>query len=162
VGDFDPFALPVIMKASGQSLKDVLDQLAEHSGLLGLSGVSGDVRDLEKEAAQGNERARLALDVFVAGIRQHLGSMLVELGGADAIVFTGGIGENRAAIRAKVCADLEGLGIVLNPSKNASAKGEMCVSSSESNTQVWIVPTNEELIVARQTGELLRKSGFSA
>jgi acetate kinase len=156
VGDFDPFALPVLMKATGKSLHELLDDLAERSGLLGLSGVSGDVRDLEEAAAKGNTRARLALDVFVAGIRQHLGAMLVELGGADAIVFTGGIGENGVNIRAGVCAKLAELGIVLDSSKNATAKGEVCVSAPESRTQVWVVPTNEELIVARQTRDLLR------
>jgi acetate kinase len=157
VGDFDVFALPVVMKATGKSLEALLDELAERSGLLGLSGLSGDVRDLEEAAAAGNERARLALDVFVAGIRQHLGSMLIELGGADAIVFTGGIGENGVNIRADVCAGLQELGIELDSAKNASAKGEMCISTPASRTQLWIVPTNEELIVARQTRELLNK-----
>lgn len=155
VGDFDPFALPVVMKATGKSLEEVLDELAERSGLLGLSGVSGDVRDLEEAAARGNERARLALEVFVAGIRQHLGAMMIELAGADAIVFTGGIGENGVNIRAEVCANLAGIGIVLDPAKNATARGEVCISVPESISQVWIVPTNEELIVARQTRDLL-------
>jgi acetate kinase len=162
VGDFDPFALPLVMKAYGKSLDEVLDELAERSGLLGLSGLSGDVRDLEASAAKGNERARLALDVFVAGIRQHLGSMLFELDGADAVVFTGGIGENGVNIRSGVCANLARLGILLDRRLNASAEGEMCISAPESQTQIWIVPTNEELIVARQTRDLLRTSGFPA
>ena len=98
-GDFDPFAIPVIMQHTGQTLEQVLGDLAERSGLLGLSGVSGDVRDLEEAAANGNERAQLALDVFVSDIRHSLGAMLVELGGADCIVFTGGIGENGTHIR---------------------------------------------------------------
>src|SRR5690606_19181262 len=89
-GDFDPFAIPVIMKHTGKSLGEVLNDLAEKSGLLGLSGVSGDVRDLEEAAAAGNARARLALDVFTSDVRKALGAMLTELGGADAIVFTGG------------------------------------------------------------------------
>ncbi len=155
VGDFDPFALPLIIKATGMSLEEVLNELAERSGLLGLSGVSGDVRDLEEAAAKGNDRARLALDVFVAGIRQYLGSMLVALGGADAIIFTGGIGENGVNIRSLVCADLQELGIVLDQARNNSAHGEACISATESRAQIWIVPTNEELIVARQTQELL-------
>ena len=103
----------------------MLDTLAEQDGLLGLSGISGDIRDLEEAAAQGKARARLALDVFVAEIRRHLGGMLVELGGADAIVFTGGIGENGANIRAGVCADLAELGIALDAALNAKAKGEV-------------------------------------
>src|SRR5437667_3249710 len=155
VGDFDPFAVPVIMQAAGLSLHQVLDTLAEKSGLLGLSGISGDVRDLEEAASQGKSRARLALDVFVAEIRRHLGGMLMELGGADAIVFTGGIGENGVNIRADVCAGLEELGIVLDPTLNEKAKGEFRVSPDGSRVQLWIVPTNEELIVARQTKHLL-------
>jgi acetate kinase len=151
VGDFDPFALPIIMKATGQTLEEVLDTLAEKSGLLGLSGVSGDIRDLEEAAAKGNDKARLALDVFAAEIRRHLGGLLVELGGADAIVFTGGIGENGVNVRRDVCRDLQELGIELDPARNNSAKGESRVSSDSSRTQVWVIPTNEELIVARQT-----------
>ena len=155
VGDFDPFAIPVIMKATGKSLDEVLHELAEKSGLLGLSGVSGDIRDLEEAAATGNARARLALDVFAAEIRRHLGGVLAELGGADAIVFTGGIGENAQHVRTAVLGNLQKLGIVLDPVANAAAKGECKIHAPESPTQIWIVPTNEELIVARQAKELL-------
>jgi acetate kinase len=155
VGDFDPFALPVIMQATGKSLEQVLDDLAERGGLLGLSGTSGDVRDLEEAAASGNERAKLALEVFVSGIRHYLGAYLVELGGVDAIVFTGGIGENSVNIRSAVCAGLEEFGIGLDPAKNAIAKGESQIQSSSSRAQIWGMPTNEELVVARQAKELL-------
>ena len=158
-GDFDPFAIPVIMKHTGQTLSQVLDDLAERSGLLGLSGVSGDVRDLEEAAAKGNARAQLALDVFTSDIRRALGSLLVELGGADVIVFTGGIGENGVKIRTAVTAGLEELGIVLDESLNATAKGETRISSPASRTQIWVIPTNEELIVARQTKQLLEGKG---
>jgi acetate kinase len=154
-GDFDPFALPVIMQATGKSLDEVLDDLAERSGLLGLSGVSGDVRDLEQAAAAGNARAKLALDVFITSVRHYLGAYLVELGGADVIVFTGGIGENSQTVRAEVCRDLNFIGVVLDPATNATANGEARVSSAESRVQVWIMPTNEELIVARQCREAL-------
>lgn len=156
VGDFDPFALPVIMKATGKSLDEVLDILAEKSGLLGLSGVSGDIRDLEEAAAGGNDRAQLALDVFTSEIRRHLGGLLVELGGADVVVFTGGIGENGVNIRTAVCANLAELGIELDPNVNAKAQGEMKISAARSRVQVWVVPTNEELIVARQTNEAIQ------
>src|SRR5262245_6802983 len=158
-GDFDPFAIPVIMKRTGQSLAQVLDDLAQRSGLLGLSGVSGDVRDLEEAAAGGHARARLALDVFTSDIRHALGAMLVELGGADAIVFTGGIGENGSAIRAGVTAGLEELGIALDEAANAKARGEAKISAAKSRVQLWVVPTNEELIVARQTKQLLEAKG---
>jgi acetate kinase len=158
VGDFDPFAIPLIMRDTGGSLEQVLDALAEHSGLLGLSGISGDVRDLEEAAAKGNADARLALDVFTAEIRRHLGGLLVELGGVDVIVFTGGIGENGVHIRQAVCQHLHELGIVLDEEVNAIAKGECRISTDGSRTQIWIVPTNEEIVVARQTRELLTQS----
>ena len=146
-GDFDPFALPVIMRRTGKSLDDVLAVLDHESGLLGLSGVSGDVRDLEAAAAAGNARAKLALEVFAANVRHYLGAYLVELGGAEAIVFTGGIGENSPGLRAAVCRDLEELGIALDEEANRSARGEANLSAGR--VEVWAIPTNEELIVAR-------------
>ncbi len=155
VGDFDPFAVPVIMAKTGKSHEEVLNMLACESGLLGLSGVSGDIRDLKEAAKSGNADAQLAFDVYTTAIRQYLGSLLVELGGADAIVFTGGIGENDVDVRQTVLRNLEELGIVLDPEKNASPQGESRLDAAESRTQVWIVPTNEELIVARQTKAIL-------
>jgi acetate kinase len=155
VGEFDPFALPWIMRRTGRSLEDILHVLAEQSGLLGLSGISGDVRDLELAAKAGNPRARLALDVYIASVRHYLGAYLVELGGVDAIVFTGGIGENSATVRAAVCLGLEELGIVLDAGRNAVARGETQVGAPGGRVQLWIMPTNEELIVARQCQELL-------
>jgi len=154
-GDFDPFALPLVMEKTGKSLTEVLDVLASQSGLLGLSGVSGDIRDIAAAAEDGNDRAQLALDVYIGYVRQYLGAYLVELGGADAIVFTGGIGENRAGIRRAICQGLEGLGIVIDSKANADAEGEVEISDKLSSVQIWIVPTNEELIVARLAKELL-------
>jgi len=159
-GDFDPFALPVLMQATGKSLDELLNDLAEHSGLLGLSGISGDVRDLEKAAADGNARAQLALDVFTTAVRHFIGAYLVELGGADAIVFTGGIGENSATVRTAVCRQLQELGIELDATANNAARGEARVSAAGSRVQIWIMPTNEELVVARQSHELLTTSKF--
>jgi acetate kinase len=159
VGDFDPFALPVLLEATGKSLEALLADLASASGLLGLSGISGDVRDLEQAAAAGNARARLALDVFVGSVRHYLGAYLVELGGADVLVFTGGIGENAACIRASVCQGLEELGIVLDAAANAAARGEAAIHSPASRTQIWVLPTNEELVVARQARQLLQTQG---
>ncbi|MGN6544909.1 MAG: acetate/propionate family kinase [Aureliella sp.] len=152
VGDLDPFCLPMIMEHTGLSLGDVLKKLSTEAGLLGLSGgISGDIRDLEQAADGGNADAQLALDVYVAEIRRQLGGMLVALGGADAIVFTGGIGENGARIRQAVCQGLSELGIELDQARNATARGETRLESCGSRAQVWIIPTNEELIVARQT-----------
>lgn len=155
VGDFDPFAIPVIMKRTGKSLEEVLDALANQSGLKGLSGTSGDLRDVVAAAGQGEAKARLALEVFAGYVRHYLGAYLVELGGADVIVFTGGIGENNASFRTMVLAGLEELGIVLDPTANAGAQGEAPVHAETSRTQVWTIPTNEELIVARQARQLL-------
>ena len=154
-GDIDPFVLPAVMRRTGKSLEELLVELSSRGGLLGLSGTSGDIRDVEQAAAAGDARAKLAWDVFVAAVRHYLGAYLVELGGADAIVFTGGIGENRPAFRAAVCRDLEELGIALDAKANESAVGEAKISAPGSRVQIWIVPTNEELIVARQAAKLL-------
>ena len=155
VGDFDVFALPVILRETGLSLEEVLDVLANKSGLEGLSGAGRDLRDIEAAAEAGNERATLALDVFIASTRHYLGAYLVELGGADAIVFTGGIGENSVRIRTGVCRDLGGLGIELDPAANAGGDAERKVSAPGSRVEVWTVPTNEEIVVARQARDAL-------
>jgi acetate kinase len=154
VGDFDPFALPVLLRSTGKTLQELLEDLANRSGLLGLSGMC-DLRDIEKAASGGDAAAKLAIDIFVASVRHYLGSYLVILGGADAIVFTGGIGENSAAMRAGICANLEWFGIHLDAARNAEARGEVAIHSPHSRVQIWIMPTNEELIVARQTKEIL-------
>lgn len=155
VGDFDPYALPVLMRATGKTLDQLLDDLANKSGLLGVSGLSGDVRDLEQAAASGHERAALALDVFAESIRQYLGAYLTVLGGADVIVFTGGIGENSKIIRSKVCHNMDWAGIVLDPQKNQQVSGETKLSADNSKTQIWVVPTNEEIVVARQAAAVV-------
>jgi acetate kinase len=155
VGDFDVFALPAIMKSTGLSLDVVLDTLANRSGLEGIGGSGRDLRDIEAAASQGNEKAKLALDVFTASTRHYLGAYLVELGGADAIVFTGGIGENSTLIREGVCRNLGWFGIELDSAANASGPAERVVSTPGSRIQVWTVPTNEEIVVARQVRDLL-------
>jgi acetate kinase len=158
VGDFDVFALPVILKETGKSLEQVLDILANKSGLEGLSCAGCDLRDIEAAAAAGDAKAQLAIDVFISSIRHYLGAFLLELGGADAIVFTGGIGENSSIIRAGVCRDLSWFGIELDPGSNASGAAERQVSASGSRVQVWCVPTNEEIVVARQAKQVLEQS----
>jgi acetate kinase len=155
VGDFDAYALPMLAERTGKTVDGVLAEMAKRGGLLGLSGTSGDIRDLYDAAGRGDERAQLALDVFVSAIRHYVGAYLVELGGVDALAFTAGIGENRSELRAAVCAGLEELGIVVNADRNVAAKGELSIHSNASRTQIWIVPTNEEIVVARQTKELL-------
>jgi len=155
VGDFDPFALPLLMRKTGKSLTELLADLSERSGLLGISGLSSDVRDLEQAAEQGHARAELALKVFVAEIRRYIGSYLAFLNGADAIVFTGGIGENSKRVRRDVCAKLDFAGIKLDPNLNESAKGEARISAKDSRVEIWTLPTNEEIVVARQSVEAL-------
>ncbi|MEX2285911.1 MAG: acetate/propionate family kinase [Planctomycetaceae bacterium] len=155
VGEFDPFALPVLMRATGKSLAELLAEMANHGGLLGISGLSGDVRDLEKAAARGHARADLALNTFVASIRHYLGGYMAALGGADAIVFTGGIGENSRRVREGVLSRMEWADIRLDADRNRSVAGECRISRDDSSVDVWVVPTNEELVVARQTAALI-------
>lgn len=157
VGDFDPFALPLLMQATGKTLDQVLADLANRSGLQGLSGTSNDLRDIEEAAIAGNPAAKTALDVYVANVRHYIGAYLLLLNGADAIVFTGGIGENSATMRASICRNLDWFGIALDEVRNREAKGELPIHAGASRVQLWIMPTNEELIVARQTKELLSK-----
>jgi acetate kinase len=156
VGDFDPFALPLIMRHTGLSLEAVLAKLAHQSGLAGMSGTSGDWRDLRDAVLAGNHRAKQAMEVYISEIRRQLGGLLVLLGGAEAIVFTGGIGENGADVREAVCQGLEELGICLDAARNEQVRGrESSVHADHSRVQLWCVPTNEEIIVARQCAELL-------
>jgi acetate kinase len=154
VGDFDVFALPVLLRGTGKSLEELLDDLGNRSGMRGLSGYN-DIRDIEQAAERGEERPRLALDVLVGAVRHYLGAYLLLLGGADAIVFTGGIGENSVRIRSAVCAHLEWFGIHLDAEANAAAKGEAPIHSLLSRVQLWTMPTNEEIVVARQAKALL-------
>ena len=156
VGDFDPFALPILMKATGKSLEELLVDLGSKSGLLGISGLSGDVRDLEEAAEKGHAGAKLALGVYVSAIRHYLGGYMAALGGIDAVVFTGGIGENSRFIREHVCAGFEWAGLQLDAEKNQSASAEeQSIAHSDSKVDVWIIPTNEEIVVARQTAQVL-------
>ena len=156
VGDFDPFALPVLMQATGKSLEELLDELGTRSGLLGVSGLSGDVRDLEEAAQKGHKRAELALALFASSIRHYLGGYMALMSGTDVIVFTGGIGENSSRIREAVCGTMEWAGVHLDRKLNRSVKGEARIAAVDSNVDVWVIPTNEEIVVARQTAEVLK------
>lgn len=158
VGDFDVFALPVILRETGESLEQVLDDLANRSGLEGVSDAGRDLRDIETAAASGNAKAQLGIDVFVNSIRHYLGAYLLELGGADAIVFTGGIGENSTVIRSGVLRDMGWMGVELDQARNAAGPAERLISTDQSRTQVWTAPTNEEIVVARQTKDLLENA----
>ncbi|MDQ8204634.1 acetate/propionate family kinase [Pelagicoccus sp. SDUM812003] len=157
VGDLDSAAIPYAMKKLGLSLEEVEKQLTKQSGLLGVSGVSNDVRDIGQAAKQGNKRAQLALDVLAHSIRHWIGAFYLELGGCDALVFTAGIGENDTALREAVCSNLDGLGFELDLEANASLRGkEGDIASKGSKTRVLVIPANEELVVARECYRLLQ------
>ena len=152
VGDLDSAAVPFVMKTLNLSLAEVERQMTKESGLLGLSGVGNDLRDVRAAAQQGNARAQLALDVFVQSTRHWIGAFLLELGGCDALVFTAGIGENNPDLRAAICADLSELGFVLDAAKNAALRGaEGEISAADSRAKIFVIPTNEELVIARET-----------
>jgi len=136
----------------GLSVEDAEHQLTKESGLLGLSGISNDVRDISEKAQDGNANAKLALDVLVDSIRHWAGSFFFKMGSAEAIVFTAGIGENRTDLRAAVCAGLEDLGVKIDPSANESiVRGkEGIISTPDTRIQVLVIPANEELVIARE------------
>lgn len=159
VGDLDAMAIPFVMGALNLSLDQAMQQLSRESGLKGLSGISNDIRDIETAADQGDARARRALDVFVHEVRRWIGAYIVEMNGVDALVFTAGIGENRAAIRAAICAGLDQLGIRLDAGRNVATRAEEAVISlPDSQTRVLVIPTNEELVVAREVKRWLERS----
>lgn len=157
VGDFDPFALRLVRRLTGKDYDTLLNELASQGGLLGLSGVSNDLRDIENAAEAGNERAKLAIHVYAADIKRYVGQYLAVLNGADAIVFTGGIGENSSIVRNLVCDNMSYAGIELDQTRNETLKGEVLLSSDRSKVQIWTVPTNEEIVVARQTVDVVSR-----
>lgn len=162
VGDLDPFALPFIMRSTGLKLEEAERLLCKESGLKGISGGFNDIRDLTEAAAKGNARAKLAIGVFVHEVRRWIGAFHAELNGLDALVFTAGIGENQANVREMICRDLDALGIVLDPAANEAARGkEACLSPASARAKVLVIPTNEELVVARETRRLLLKENPS-
>jgi len=154
-GDFDPFAIALLRAQTQMTTEQILEVLGGQSGLAALSGTSGDMRDIRAAARAGGKQAQLAIDVYVTAIRDYVGAYLAELGGADALVFTGGIGRHNPDLRAAVCGPLAFAGIRLDAQKNESASGECRIDSADASTAVWVMPTNEEIIVARQAMELL-------
>lgn len=151
VGDLDAFALPFMMRAGGLSLDEAERQLCREAGLRALSGGFNDVRDIESQAAAGHASAVLALEVLAHQARHWIGAFLVELNGLDALVFTAGIGENQVAIREAICARLDQVGVILDPAANREAKArEAIICAPESRVKVMVIPTNEELVVARE------------
>lgn len=158
VGDLDAFAVLHVMKKLGIGPDEMAALLGSKSGLAGVSGTSGDLRDLTAAAAAGNERASLAIEVFIRAIRHYLGAFLLELGGVDVVTFSGGIGENSPEIRARVLQNLAPFGIVLDEQANETHEGEGAISTSDSAVKVLVIPANEEWIVARETAAVVRRA----
>ncbi len=154
-GDCDPALLQFIMNKYGYSIDEMLNILNKKSGVLGLSGVSSDFRDLDSAAAQGNARARLALDKFAYEVRKYIGAYTAALGGLDVLCFTAGVGENSSSMRASIAEGLEYLGIQIDPEKNQVRGKEMDISAAGSRVRVFVIPTNEELMIARDTRDLV-------
>ncbi len=151
VGELDSGAIPYAMRTLGISLDEAERQLTKESGLLGLSGVSNDIRDVKQAARDGNPDARLALDHLVHSIRHWIGAFMLELGGLDALVFTAGIGENGPDIRAAVCEGLENFGLHLDAAKNTACQAtEADLATTDSPARILVIPANEELVLARE------------
>ena len=154
-GDLDPAVAQFVMNKYGMSADECLNMLNKKSGVLALSGVSSDFRDIEEGAEGGNEDCALALDKFAYEVRKYIGSYAAALGGLDCLVFTAGVGENSASMRARICQGLEFLGVKLDPEKNNVRGKEAIISADDSKVTVWVIPTNEELMIAQDTAALV-------
>ena len=162
-GDIDPTVIDFLVHKEGSSFDEIFSTLNKRSGLLGISGLTNDMRELETEADEHQDRrAMLAIDMFCHRIKKYVGAYLAEMNGADAICFAGGIGENSSTIRRKVLGDMEWLGVKLDESRNEQAvRGkEMLISSEDSRVPVYVIPTNEELILARDTVRAVKSLPF--
>ena len=156
-GNLDPAILQFIMNKYGYTADEMLNILNKKSGVLGISGVGSDFRDLEKAAKEGNERAQLALDKFAYEVRKYIGSYAAAMGGVDIITFTAGLGENGPDMRESICRGLEFLGVRVDHEKNQVRGKETDISAADSTVKVYVIPTNEELMIARDTLALVTK-----
>jgi len=155
-GDIDPAIISYIMDKESMSIDDVNNVMNKKSGVLGISGISSDFRDLEEASDQGNERARIALEIFYKKVTKYIGAFAAEMGGLDAIVFTAGLGENSDVARRKICETLGFMGATIDDSKNDGTRGiEAIISTDDSKVKIVLMPTNEELMIARETKSLV-------
>jgi len=156
-GDFDPQVITYLQEKENMSYSAINELLVKKSGFLGISGQSTEIWELEKAAQEGNERALLAIDVFVYQVKKYIGSCIALMNGLDSLVFTGGIGENDSFIREKICHNLDQLGIVIDSKKNQSGVSlPKSIHDKTSQVEVWVIPTNEELMIARETHDFLQ------
>ena len=156
-GDIDATIMEYLMGRYGYDIKEMLNILNKKSGVLGISGVSSDFRDIEAAASQGNERAKLALEKFVYEVKKYIGAYATTMGGVDAIVFTAGVGENSVEMRQQICEGLEYMGVKMDTEKNKVRGREVDVSAADSKVKIFVIPTNEELMIAMDTAALCGK-----
>ncbi|NLZ75260.1 MAG: acetate kinase [Erysipelotrichia bacterium] len=156
-GDIDPSIIPYLMEKTGLSAEEIIEVCNKKSGFLGISGVSSDARDIQKAVDEGNPRAILARKMYALRVIDYIGSYFVQLGSLDALVFTAGLGENDDKVRSEICELLkESLGVKLDEKLNATTKGKRCkISADDSKIDVWVIPTDEEVMIARDTKRLL-------
>ena len=156
-GDMDPSVILYIMAKEGLSLSEANTLLNKHSGLIGISGESSDMREIEDAVAEGNKKAKLAFDVFTYRIKKYVGAYAAAMGGVDALVFTGGIGENSTLVRKEVCSDMEFIGIEFDEEANNNVNGESIITKPNSKVKAMRIPTNEELVIALDTEEIVNE-----
>lgn len=155
-GDIDASAVTYIMEKLGKKPQEMADYLNKESGVLGISGISSDMRDVENAAKEGNKRAELALKMYNYRIKKYIGAYAAAMGGVDVIVWTAGVGENQIATRMEACSGLEFLGVKMDAERNNTRGEEALISAPDSKVQVWVVPTDEEIVIARDTMELVQ------
>jgi len=155
-GDIDVAAVQFICNKHNMTIDECMNMLNKESGMLGMSGVSSDFRDLENGAENGDEACKLARDKFCYEVAKYVGAYTAALNGIDVLTFTAGVGENDNGVRAGVCEYLGFLGIKIDPEKNNTRGKEIMISTPDSKVQVWVVPTNEELMIAQDTAELVK------
>lgn len=156
-GDIDPAIVPFVITKEDLTLGEVNSMMNKHSGLLGISGISGDMREVTEAMEDGNDYARLAIEMYVYKIKKTIGAYIAAMNGVDAILFTAGVGENASLIREKVCEGLTFFGVELDPALNAErSKNERRISTDQSKVDVLVIPTNEELMIARETEALVQ------
>ncbi len=156
-GGVDPSAITYIQAKENLTPAETDQMMNKKSGILGVSGVSSDMRDVEKAAKEGNERAKLALDILYYQVTKYMGGFIAALGGVDAICFTAGVGENSPELRAAVCDNLSYMGIKIDKDVNNCRGKEVKISTPDSKVEVYVIPTNEELMIARDTKDIVEK-----
>jgi acetate kinase len=162
-GDLDPAIVPYVMAKEDLTINEVNSMLNKHSGLIAISGISSDVREIEQAMHAGDHNAKLAYEMYVYRLRKYIGSYTAAMNGLDVLVFTAGVGENSATVREKVCTQLSFFGIELDSQANLRPeRGERRISSNQSRVQVLVIPTNEELVIARDTYKLIANAKMNS